>query len=318
MVQRDDLGYHRDILTRIKEYRYPRQLHAEDGRSLHVETGSLDHSVLIPLLELDHDFNALLLPDSTNPEDCRDIDQSHPAYFHVMPLQLVTAPDQDIVPAFARDDEIIRDQAVAALHEIEYAFRFTDAARPREKEPDPEHIGERAVERNRGSKFHLQHRLDPPVEFRRFQLGADERNSRSTGDFLEAGGQSLTLRHEHGGNGKGKKQLENLLAIRGAQRLEIGDLGFAEHLKSLRRESLNVSGQNQAGARHLGIADDAIESGSGLDLLELQRRAQPAEEQPDRYPGIWHPRSVLLPTTCLISRRPPPGAPAYRSPRDPR
>src|SRR4029077_11776744 len=201
-----------------------------DGRTLHVQAGSLDHCVLIPLLELDHDLDALLLPNGANPEDRRDINKSHPAYFHVMALQLMAAPDQDIVPTLAGDNEIIRDEAVAALNEIEHAFRFADAARPREKKPDPEHIGQRPVKRYRGSEFHLQHRLDPTVELRRFQLSANERNSGGVGDFLEAEGQSLTLRHEDGGNGKGKKQLENLLAICGAQRLEIGDLGFAEHL----------------------------------------------------------------------------------------
>jgi len=66
---------------------------------------------------------------------------------------------------------------VASLDEIEDAFRFSNSAHAGEKQTDAENIGERAVERDGGGEFHLQHRLDPPVELRGFELGADEWNS---------------------------------------------------------------------------------------------------------------------------------------------
>ena len=69
MVQRDDFSDHRDILTWIEVDRDLGQLDFEYGRGLNVEPRPLDDGVLIPLLELDDNLDALLLTDGADPKN---------------------------------------------------------------------------------------------------------------------------------------------------------------------------------------------------------------------------------------------------------
>jgi hypothetical protein len=78
VIQRDDLGNYRDVFARVQKYRDLGELDTEDGCGLDIEASALHDGVLMPLLELNHNLNALLLPDSANPEDRRNIDQSNP------------------------------------------------------------------------------------------------------------------------------------------------------------------------------------------------------------------------------------------------
>ena len=82
--------------------------------------------------------------------------------------------------------------------------------------------------------FHLEHGLDATVELRCFKLGADYRHAGCACDLPEARRQSLTLRHENGWNGKGEKQLQDLLPLNWGKGRQISDLSFAEDLEALR------------------------------------------------------------------------------------
>ena len=120
--------------------------HAEDVGRLAVEARALDDGVLPPLLELHDDLDALLLTHGADAEDRRNVDEADAADLHVVPLQLVTAPDQDVAAARAYDHEIVGDEAMPALDEVEHAFRLADAALAGEQQADAVHVGERAVE----------------------------------------------------------------------------------------------------------------------------------------------------------------------------
>ncbi len=98
------------------------------------------------------------------PKMRRNVDQPDAANLHVVPLQLVPAADEDVAAAPARDDQIVGDEAVAALDEVEHALRLADAALADEQEPDAEHVGERAVEVGRRREFLLEPGLDAVVE----------------------------------------------------------------------------------------------------------------------------------------------------------
>ena len=54
---------------------------------------------MIPVLELHDHLDALLLPNGANPEDRRNVDEPDAANFHVMLLQLVTAPHDEVAAA---------------------------------------------------------------------------------------------------------------------------------------------------------------------------------------------------------------------------
>src|SRR3954462_194001 len=317
VVHGDYLGHYGDVLSGVQKHSDLRQVDIKDSCGFHVDTDALHHCVLIPLLQLNDHFDALLLADSANTEDRLNVDETHPTDFHVVTLHLVTAPDENIVAALAGDYKVVGNQAMSPLDEIENALRLADAALARKEEPDAKNVGKRSVERNRRSEFHLQHRLDAAIELRRLQFGANERNSGGGGDFPEARRQALTLGDEDGGYRKGKEELENLFALGRVQGREVGDLRLAEHLKSFRGKAFDVSGQNNPGTRYLGRADGAVESRSRLDLFQLQRSAQPVEERTDGYLRVCHAASRRLKRATVISRSLPPNAPTSRSPRGP-
>jgi hypothetical protein len=68
VIQGNDLGDDGDVLPGIQEYRDLRKLHFEHRGRLDIETGSLHYGILIPLLELHDDLDALLLADGANTE----------------------------------------------------------------------------------------------------------------------------------------------------------------------------------------------------------------------------------------------------------
>src|SRR2546425_6015504 len=70
MIQRDDFGNDGDVLARIQEYRYPRQLDVQYRRSFDVEARTLNNRVLVPFFELDNHLDTLLLSHRANSKDC--------------------------------------------------------------------------------------------------------------------------------------------------------------------------------------------------------------------------------------------------------
>src|SRR6267378_1863791 len=221
MIERNDLGDDCDVLPGVEEYGDLRKLHLEHSGRLDIETGSLYNCILIPLLELHDDLDALLLANGANTEDSRNVDQTDTTNLHVVPLHLVSATDQHIVAALADDNQIVRNKPVSPLHEIEDALRFTNSAHTREEETDSENVCEGAVKGGGGGELHLQHGLDPPVEFRGLELGAYERNSSGAGGLPEASRQTLSLRHEDSWNRKGEEELEDSFPLLSVKRNEI-------------------------------------------------------------------------------------------------
>jgi hypothetical protein len=80
----------------VEVHRDLRKLDVEDRRRLLIEPGAVGHGVLPPLLELDNDLDALLLPDGADPEDRGDVDEPDAADLHIVPLELVAAADQHV------------------------------------------------------------------------------------------------------------------------------------------------------------------------------------------------------------------------------
>src|SRR5438105_13203653 len=114
MIQRDDLGDHGDVFPWIQENGDFRELDVKSQSRFHVEAGALDDGVLIPLLELNDDLDALLLANRPNSKYCRNVDQADATNLHVMTLHLVTAANEHIVAALAGDDEIVGNEAMPA------------------------------------------------------------------------------------------------------------------------------------------------------------------------------------------------------------
>src|SRR5687768_9262552 len=210
VVHRDHFGDDSDVLAGIEWNEDLRQLHAEDGRRGAIESRPIDGGRFVPLLELYHHFDSLLLADGADAEDRLHIDQADAANLHVVPGEIMATADENVISAPRRDDEVVGHETVSALDEIEHALRLSDAALPDEEQADAKHVGERSVNRRERRELLGDDRLDPRVELGRLQLGPKNRNSRLPRDLRELGGQSLTLRHEQAGDGKGEELLQHL------------------------------------------------------------------------------------------------------------
>src|SRR5205085_853828 len=74
-----------------------------------------------------------------------DVDEPDAADLDVVLRQLVAAADQQVIAATRDVDDVVRDQAVAALHQVEHAFALAYSRLTEEQQHHAEHVGERGV-----------------------------------------------------------------------------------------------------------------------------------------------------------------------------
>src|ERR1051325_2989211 len=99
MVRGDPFADNRQILPGVQRHRHERQRHVEQLGLLLIEPGAIVLARVVPVLELDDDFDALLLADRADAEQRVDVDQPDTADFHVVAGDFVPAADQHVVPA---------------------------------------------------------------------------------------------------------------------------------------------------------------------------------------------------------------------------
>ena len=184
-------------------------------------------------------------------------------------------------PRRLRDDEIVGHEAVPALDEIQHALGLADAALADEQQPDAEYVGERPVQVGRRREFVFEPRLEAVVELVGLEVRANERDARCRGEVEQIRTRLLPFRDEHARNREGEELAQVLLADRRVHRLEIRDLGLAEHLQSLRGKPRRVAGEHEARTRRVRILDHPIESVRSVDVLELERVLEALEQPPD-------------------------------------
>src|SRR2546428_534221 len=149
----------------------------------------------------------------------------------IVPLQVLLqlprlshALEQALVEPLGRVHAAVAQQVIHR-HHLEHAFALADPGAAHEQEADAEHVGERAVHRGRGREDLIQVRLQPTVELRRLELGADHRDALGPRQLEQLGGGLLPFRDDHTRQVEGEEGLERAAARRRVERREIGDLG---------------------------------------------------------------------------------------------
>src|SRR6478609_4290115 len=241
MMHRDHLRNDRDVLPRIERNRDARDRHAEDVGRLAVEPRPVDDGVVTPLLELHDHLDALLLPHGADAEDRRDVDETESADLHVVPLKVVPAADEDVTSAPPNQDQVVGDDAVAALDEIEYTLRLADAALADEQQPDAVDVSKRAMDRRLRGECVVEPGLDPIVELVGLQRRAQDRDVRPHRFLDDVGREREPLRDEDAGHRKAEELRDVLAARLLVEGEEVGDLCLAEHLHAPGDESLDVA-----------------------------------------------------------------------------
>jgi hypothetical protein len=134
-----------------------------------------------------------------------------------MPLELVAPPNENVVSATGRDNDVVRDKAVAALDQIENAFGLSDSTAPGEEKADAEYIRERAVKRGRRREFALENRLYATIELGCLEARPQQCDSGTPRAIGETRRQILTLRDDYSRKGKIEERGENAIAMRGVE-----------------------------------------------------------------------------------------------------
>src|SRR5690606_17031351 len=84
MVQGNNLRDDRNVLPRIEGNDDLRDRDAQDVDARYIETRSIIVGMLVPSLELDHNLDALLLPDRAHAEKRSDVDDADTTDLHMM------------------------------------------------------------------------------------------------------------------------------------------------------------------------------------------------------------------------------------------
>src|SRR5207249_7880273 len=79
VVHRHDLADHGEVLARVQGHHDDRQAHVEQGRLPGVQSGAVVLATRLPVFQLHHDLDALLLAHGADPEQPLDVDQADPA-----------------------------------------------------------------------------------------------------------------------------------------------------------------------------------------------------------------------------------------------
>ena len=231
--------------------------------------------------------------DRANAEDRLHVHEPDAANLHVMSLELVAAPYDDVMPAAGGNDQVVGNQAVTTLHEIEHALGLADAALSYEQKSDAVDVCERAMKRCGWRKLFRDRRFHAREELRGFERAPQDRHAAMPRRLHHFVRDVLPLRHDDAGNLEGEEQLHDLAAPRGRERREVGDLRFAEHQHAVRRETIDVSREHEPRTRHLAAENLARESRIVAQQLELQRLPHELEHALDRE-GFPHVSTLRI------------------------
>jgi len=152
------------------------------------------------------------------------------------------------------------------------------------------------VERAAGREQLLHHGLETPVDFRRLQRGTEDRHPGSRRQLDQWRNGLEPLGDDDARDGKRKELGEYPASLRFAERAQVRDLGLAEDLYALRRESADIPREGEPRTRHIRVLDlplvavratqllDQLPDGdchrSPPPLLGADRAARPADVQP--------------------------------------
>ena len=285
MRHRDDFANHREVLARIERHRHERQLDVEQLGALLIESGAVVFARVVPVLELHHDFDALLLAHGANAEQRVDVDQADAADFHVMPGNLMPAANQHVVAAARDVDHVVRHQAMPALDQVEHTFALPDPGASSEQEAHAKDVGERAVHGRARGESVVEKRLQPPVEFRRLEARANDGDALLSRQYQQFFRSLLAFRDDDAGELIRQNRFDRFAARLRIERSQVRDLGLAEDVNPVgAQEARRVAGEHKARARGLRGPDLPLEPHFRRQHLQLQRIAFAGEQVADFEP----------------------------------
>src|SRR5260370_39441656 len=228
LVQRDDFAADGDVLPRVEGDGDQRHWNLQQRRLLAIEAGAVVLARSVPVLQLYHNFDAYLLAHRPDAEQRLDVDQANAADLHVVARQLMAPTDQHVIPLSGDVHYVVGDEAMATLHQVEYALALADPGAALEQQSDPEHVRQGGVDRCGGREHIVQEGFHAAVELGRLELGPDDRDALGARQREQLGRRFLPLRCDHCLQVGLEERLEGVAPGGGIEGGEVGDLGFAE------------------------------------------------------------------------------------------
>ena len=186
--------------------------HFENGGLLPGQAGPVAVLGGFPVLQLDHDLDALLLPHRAHPEQRRNVDQADAADFHVVRGELMAPTDEHVMPAAGHLHDVVGDQSVPSLDQVEHTLALADSGAAHEEQAHAVHVGQGAVQGGAGGERLLDDRLDPAVELGGLEPAAKHRDALRPGELEQLGRHLLAFGDEDAGQIEAEERGQRLSA----------------------------------------------------------------------------------------------------------
>ena len=127
----------------------------EDFIEFPIQPDPIDLVHVLPILQRDHEVEALLDSNAANAENLRHINNANAAHFHVITSQFGRCRHE--LAAFERSDpgHVVGHEAVTALDQPQDAFALADSARTADQNAHTQDVHHAAELRYRRGKIHL-------------------------------------------------------------------------------------------------------------------------------------------------------------------
>jgi hypothetical protein len=248
-----------------------------------VDPHSVELRVGRPLDQFDHDIDTFSLSYRRDAEEVLDVQNTETAHLDVVSQEVRRLSENHTRRPVVALDDVVGDEAVPAQDEVERAFAFSDRARPGEKQPHPEHVDEHAVERGSRRESIVEKRVDRADGAARTLARNHERGARVVRPTHELGGRCRSARDDDA------RELESEEAARGArlpvgvERIEIGQLRFAEDLDAARNDAVVVPGEREPRLLDARVRDTPAEPGAAADESQIDGKTPVLEQLPRRH-----------------------------------
>ena len=203
----------------------------------------------VPLHQLNHQLDLLLLAHRRHTEEVLDVDDPQAPDLHVVLDDGRPMPHCGVGLALHVHD-VVCHQPVAAQHQIQRTLALADAALAEDQDAHAQDVEQHPVQAGAGRERILQEALDVHDEHRRELLGAQERHCVGVGDLDQEIGNLQVLGHAQGRDVRAEKRLAGLPLLLGRQRRQEAHLGVAEHLQALQMQVIQEARQRQARLLH--------------------------------------------------------------------
>src|SRR5690606_23547797 len=282
LVHGHDLGDDRDVLPRVQRNPDLGHLHPEDLDLLPLQPRPVVVRPVVPVFELHHHLDPLLLADGADAEERADVDDPDPADLHVVPLELVAGADEDVVAAPRNVHQVVRHEAMPEIGRAEYALALPDAAPADEQEADTVDVREGPVHGRARRHAFLEKRLDAPEQLPGLEGRPQDRDPSLPCQVDHDLRHLLPLADHDPRDVEREEELQRGAQLLRRLRQEVAHLGLAEELEAPAREAFGEAGEHQARVGDVRAPDLACEADAVGEQLQSEPIASTLVEVFDR------------------------------------